>query len=154
RYRIFREEARATGWRQSPARNEATQPQTHQYQRAFNAIDAPETAALMREYLSDEHFGQLAARVLATQWISANEPSENNRLRSGVDFSRVEEKRSARASDPSATSEAAEAIFSVVQRLIADEATEDQKKHAVALGVIAARLPHGQRCATLQRLLS
>jgi hypothetical protein len=38
--------------------------------------------------------------------------------------------------------------------LIADEATEDQKKHAVALGVVAARLPHGQRDTTIQKLIS
>ena len=38
--------------------------------------------------------------------------------------------------------------------MIADDATEDQKKHAVALGIIAVRLPHGQRDATIQNLIS
>jgi hypothetical protein len=45
-------------------------------------------------------------------------------------------------------------LFSAIEPLIADEATEDQKKHAVALGVVAARLPHGQRDATIQKLIS
>ena len=66
----------------------------------------------------------------------------------------MEEKRAARTSDPAATSTEAEAIFSAIEPLIADEATEDQKKHAIALGVVAARLPHGQRDITIQKLIS
>lgn len=154
RYRAFREEAKAASWRQGKATDEASNSHTHEHQRAFHAINAPETAALMREYLHDEHFGELAAQVLAAQWTSANEPRDGERFRSGVDFSRVEEKRAARARDPAATSAEADAIFSAIEPLIADEATEDQKKHAVALGVVAARLPHGQRDATIQKLIS
>lgn len=154
RYRAFREEAKATGWRQGTAVNEARTLHTHEYQRAFQTIKAPETAALMCEYLQDEHFGQLAALVLAAQWTAANEPSDGERFRSGVDFSRVEERRAARASDPAATSAEADAIFSAIEPLIAHEATEEQKKHAVALGVVATRLPHGQRDATIKKLIS
>jgi alkylhydroperoxidase/carboxymuconolactone decarboxylase family protein YurZ len=156
RFRAFREEANATGWRPGKATNEARMLHTHAYQRAFQAINAPETAAMMREYLQDEHFGQLAALVLAAQWTAANEPSDGERFRfrGGVDFSRVEEKRAARASNPAATSPEAEAIFKSIEPLIADDATEDQKKHAVALGIVAVRLPHGQRDATIQKLIS
>ena len=154
RYRAFRDEARATGWRQGKALDEARTPHTHEYQRAFQAINAPETAALMREYLHDEHFGQLAALVLVAQWTAAHEPSDGERFRGGVDFSRVGQKRAARARDPAATSAEADAIFGAIEPLIADEATEDQKKHAVALGIVAARLPHGQRDATIQKLIS
>ena len=154
RYRAFREEAKATGWRQGKAVDEAGTPHTHEYQRAFQAINAPETAALMCEYLRDEEFRQQSALVLAAQWTAANEPSDGGRFGGGVDFSRVEEKRAARASDPAATSAEADAIFSVIEPLIAHEATEEQKKHAVALGVVAVRLPHGQRDATIQKLIS
>jgi hypothetical protein len=38
--------------------------------------------------------------------------------------------------------------------LIAADATADQKTHAVALGIVAARLPHGQRDATIRKLIS
>src|SRR3546814_7637401 len=69
RYRAFREKATASGWRDRDAVHEAQHPHMHEYQRAFLAINAPETAALMREYLTDEHFGELAARVLAFQWF-------------------------------------------------------------------------------------
>jgi hypothetical protein len=154
RFRAFREEAAATGWRENPATNEARRLYSNEYQRAFLAINAPETTTLMRDYLPDEHFGRLAALVLAAQWTAANEPSDEKRFRGSVDYSRVKEKRTARAADPAATSPEAEAIFSAIAPLIADDATADQKKHAVALGSVAARLPHGQRDATIQKLLS
>ena len=153
-YRTFREEAKATGWRQGTAKNEAGMLHTHEYQHAFQAITGSETALLMRDYLLDEHFGQSAALVLASQWTAANEPSHENRFGRGVDFSRVEEKRAARAMDPAATSAEAEAIFGAIESLIADDATEVQKKHAVALGIVATRLPHGQRDTTIQKLIS
>jgi hypothetical protein len=68
RYRAFREESKANGWRQSEALNEARWPHTHEYQRAFMGIMAPETDRLVSEYLADEHFGELAAKVLAAHW--------------------------------------------------------------------------------------
>jgi hypothetical protein len=154
RYRAVRAEAEATGWREGKTTNEARSPNTHQYQRAFSAINAPETAVLMREYLYDEQFGYLAAVVLAEQWTAANEPAKKEIFHSEVDFSRVEEKRRARAHDPTTTSAEADTIFSAIEPLIADAATENQKKHALALGIIAARLPHGQRDATIQKLIS
>lgn len=154
RYRVFRAEAQAAGWRQGKSTNEARILYTHEYQRAFQSISAPETAVLMREYLHDVDFGELAALVLTAQWTAANEPSNWKRFGVGVDFSRVEEKRAVRANDPAATSAEADAIFSAIQPLIADEATEDQKKHAVALGVVATRLPHGERNETIKKLIS
>src|SRR5262249_55712990 len=114
RYRAFREEAQAAGWRHGDAVNEARTPCTHEYQWAFSAIDAPETAALMREYLTEEHFGALAAQVLASQWQRANEPPSDKRFLGGVDFSHVKEKRASRAADPAATSAEAETILTAV----------------------------------------
>lgn len=154
RWRAFKEQARVDHYRGGTATDEARMSWTLQYQRAFHAISGPETAALMREYLSDEEFGHPAALVLAEQWRAVNEPSDGERWRNGVDFSRVEEKRAARAADPAATSAEAEAIFSAIEPLIANEATEEAKKHAVALGIVAARLPHGERDAMIQKLLS
>ncbi len=153
RYRGLRAEAQAAGWRPGEAVNEARQPMTHEYQRAFLAIKTPETAAMMKGYLADEHFGALAAQVLAGQWRTANEPPKDRRFLSGVDFSGVEEKRAARHADPDATCEEAETIFAAIESLIADDATDEQKRLAVALGIAAARLPHGQRDGTIQKLI-
>jgi hypothetical protein len=154
RYRAFREKATASGWKDPDAVREAQNPHMHEYQRAFIAIKTPETATLMREYLTDEHFGELAARVLAAQWFEANEPKDNKKFRIGVDFSRVEARRETRAADPAATSIEAEAIFSAIETLIVDGSPDAQVKLAVALGIIGARLPHGQRDATMQKLIS
>ena len=154
RWRAFKEQARADQYRGGTATNEAHTSWTLQYQRAFQAISGPETTALMRDYLADVDFGHPAALILASQWTAANEPSDGGRFGGGVDFSRVEEKRAAHTRDPAETSTEAEAIFSVIEPLIADAATEDQKKHAVALGIVAVRLPHGQRDATIQKVIS
>lgn len=137
RWRAFREQARA-----------------EQYQRAFHAITDPETAALMREYLPDEDFGRPAALVLAGQWRAANEPSNDKHWRSGPDFSRVTEKREARASHPTASSSQADAIFDAIEPLISGDATETMKKHAVALAIVASALPHGLRADSINSLLA
>jgi hypothetical protein len=147
-------EAHAAGWRQGEAVNEARQPWTGEYQRAFLAIHAPETAAMMQEYLADEHFGALAAQVLAEQWITANDPPKDKRFLAGVDLSRVVERRAARAADPDVTSAEAEAIFAAIELLIRDGVTDEQKRLAVALCTVASRLPHGQRDSTIQKLIA
>jgi hypothetical protein len=66
----------------------------------------------------------------------------------------VKEKRAAHATNPAFTSAEAEAIFAAIEPLISDGATEDQKKLAVGLGIVAARLPHGQRDATIEKLIN
>ncbi len=155
RYRLAREEAKANGWRPGKARDEAQNPLTHEYFRAFQAISAPETAALMRQLLADEYLGEDAAKVLAIQWIAVNEPNEERAfLRRGIEFSRLAEKRAMRAREPSSTSAEAEAIFGCVEALLTGNPTEEQKKLAVALAIVAAPLPHGERGALIQRLIS
>lgn len=153
RYRAFRAEAHATGWQHSQAVSEAQSPYTSEYQRAFMAIQTPETIAMMTEYLSDEDFGELAAQVLADQWSTKNESPKEKRFFGGVDFSGVEEKRIARVVDPDTTSAEAEIIFAAIEPLIADCATDEQKRLAVALGIVASRLPHDKRSDTLQKLI-
>ena len=154
RYRAFREKAVASGWKNRDAVQEAQWPQTHEYQRAFIAINAPETAVLMGEYLADEHFGELAARVLLIQWIEANEPKGDRKFGAEVDFSHVEKRRAALASDPSETSTEAEAIFDAIDTLTAEGATDEKLKLGIALGIVGARLPHGQRKSTIQKLIT
>jgi hypothetical protein len=154
RYRDFRAQAEAEGWRPSAALQEARVPHTNEYQWAFLAIRTPETAALMREYLEDEHFGSLAARVLTDQWRTANEPPKDKHFLGGIDWSDVEAKRAARAANPAATCDEAEAIFAAIDRLTADGATKKQQMLAVSLGITGLRLPHGYRDATIRKLIS
>jgi len=153
RWRAFREQAEAERYRGGTATNEARISWMTQYQRAFHAISGPETAALMREYLPDQEFGHSAALVLAAQWRAENEPSDDRRWKGGLDFSRVAEKRAARALDPAASSVEADAIFSAIEPLMHGDATDTEKRHAVALAIVAAALPHGQRKDAVEALL-
>lgn len=154
RYRVFHAEAEAAGWQRGAAADQARTLYTGQYYRAFVAIPSPHTATIMKGYLTDVHFGELAAQVLAEHWRIANEPPTDRYLLSGVDFSLVKEKRKARASNPDRTSMEADAIFAAAERLATGEATEEQNRLAVALGTIASRLPHGQRAGTIRRLVA
>lgn len=153
RYRAFREQAETERWRGNAA-NQARISYTRAYQRAFTAIKAPETTALMVSYLPDEDFGETAALVLKVQWILANEPMDDGRFRGSVNFSHVEEKRALRARDAAMTCNEAEAIFEAIAPLIAESATEAQKKLAIKLAIQAVRLPHGKRPDTIKTLLS
>ncbi|MBE1707074.1 MULTISPECIES: NACHT domain-containing protein [Mesorhizobium] len=153
RYRAFRKQAEAERW-QGKATNEARTSYINRYQRAFTAINAPETTALMVSYLVDEHFGETAALVLKVQWILANEPMNDRRFPGSVDFTRVEEMRTLRAHRTTLTCNEAEAIFEAIVPLIADGVTVEQKKHAIKLAIQAVRLPHGERADTISALLA
>jgi len=154
RYRSFREMEKVSGWRDHSAVHEAQHPNTHEYQRAFTAIKAPETDALMGGYLTDDPFGELAARVLAAHWLEANEPEDDRKFFGGVDFSRIEARRAARAAKPAESCTEADMIFAAIDQLIAEGATDEQKRLAIALGIVGARLPHGERTATIEKLIA
>jgi len=154
RYRGFRAEAEEARWQHGPALNEARTLYAGLYYRAFAAIRSPQTVAMMKGYLTDPHFGELAAQVLAEHWRIANEPPSAHYVLGGVDFSRVRDKRKARALAPYSTSTEAEIIFAAAERLTTEEATDEQKRLAVALGTVASRLPHGQRSDMIVRLIA
>ena len=154
RYRTFREIAKASGWRDRDAVHEAQHPHTHEYQRAFIAIRTSETTSMMGEYLIDENFGELAATVLAAHWSEINESRSNRKFFGGIDFSRVESRRAVRASNPTESCVEADMIFAAIETLITEGTTEEQKRLAVSLGVVGARLPHGERAAAIENLIA
>ena len=152
RWRAFGEQARAEDYRGGIATNEARTSWMTWYQHVFLSIHCPETTALMEGYLLDEDFGQHAALVLAGQWRAANEPREDMWWIRSRDFARIGEKREAREREPNASSVEADAIFSAVEQLLVQDATDDAKKRVVALGAIAAGLPHGERADLIDAL--
>jgi hypothetical protein len=107
----------------------------------------------MREYLKDEHFGELAAKV----WRRSD---CRERAKRGARFLRAVSSfpmslRSVQcARDLAATSAEADAIFGAVESLIAEGTTEEEKKLAITLAIIAAALPHGRRDEMIRRLIS
>ena len=153
RCRGFHEAAKASGWRDLRAVREAQQSLTHEYQRAFIAIRKPETDAMMGEYLLDGDFGEPAARVLAVHWSEANEPKDDGIVAIGPNLSGVEARRAARGANPAESCPEADMIFAAVEKLIEPETTDEQKRLAVTLGIIAAGLPHGERVETINKLV-
>lgn len=143
RFRAFRARAAASGWTDQQARDESSWPHTHEYQRAFMAIDTPETAELMATYLPDEYFGELAAQVLASQWYKANETESFRRPAFRNIFSNVRDRRAARAAEPEATSAEANAIFSAVDTITSADMEEGGDRLAMSLATVGAALPHG-----------
>ena len=153
RRKSLAEQARALNYRDHPVTHASRMRWSHRYQGAFLAMRSPETAKLMEKYLLDEEFGHLAAIVLVEQWRATHEPRDEERRSNRPDFSRVAQKRDARQRDPGASSAEADVIFGTVEQLIGTHATEDKKKHAVALGTVAAVLPHGERDDILSTLI-
>ena len=61
-------------------------------------------------------------------------------------------RKAGREREPNASSAEADAIFSAVEQMIVEDATGDAKKRAVALGTVAAGLPHGERTDLIDAL--
>ena len=120
------------------------------YADAFVGVRCPEATDLMCGYLTDEHFGEYAARVLAAQWRNANEPPAQG---SWPDFSQVPDARAMRLRDPRATSLEAEAIFSAIANLTSAGSSDEMCRQAVALATAAVTIPHGERDEALAALL-
>lgn len=153
RYAAAHAAAAAANWRPGPDTDQARSPETHQYLHAFLALDAQETRALMRGYLTDPHFGELAVQVIVGQWVAKNEPPPEGRFSGGPDFSHVGARRAAWLTDPAATSEDADEIFRLVEALIANGVAEEQRQLGVRLATVATRLPHGDRTALFAKVL-
>ncbi|OWV86877.1 hypothetical protein [Rhizobium sp. R693] len=154
RYREFLEKANASKWRDQSAKHEAQHPHTHEYQQAFTAITGDESRRILAEYLTDPTFGECAARALAAHWSTANEPRDDKKFFGGVDFSRVEDRRTSRAASPSESCAEADLIFGAIEGLLSDGATTDQLKLAVTLGAVGSRLPHGDQSAIIEHLIA
>ena len=152
RYDALRKEAQASGWTGNVS-HEARMPMLDGYVSAFVAIDSLELIDYLKVYLNDNYFGHLAARVLVNQWIAKNESPQEKSYFRGINFDGVRERRTKLATHPDMTSDEAEVIFSSIEMLIVDGATDEQIKHAVKLGVTAARLPHGHHRETILRLI-
>lgn len=143
-YAGWRAKGHASGWTDQQARNEGSWPQTHEYCRAFLAIEGPEVPDLMRAYLADEHFGELAARVLAMHWTRANGLDRSADYPFRSTFEDVRERRRLAAIAPDATCDEADAIFEVAEKLSKASSPEYAGRLAISLAAAGASLPHGR----------
>lgn len=145
RWQAFKAQAVLDGYSSgSAAVNESRFSWEPQYERALFAI-GPAGRELLIQYLLDAQFGQASAKVLAAQWRHEYEPSVGRRWSSGSQYGKVKQKRDDRAQDPDASSQEADAIFEAAGKILGAAQTQEERDRAVALGTIAAALPHGQR---------
>ena len=151
-WRAYREEAKDKAYAQDGAMREARISWMSWYGSAFASIRSVETTQLMRQYLLDNEFGIHAAGVLAAQWRTENQPSEKKWGRQ-PDFSNVARMRSAREADPGMSSVEGDAIFDAIEQLIGGRMSDAEKRHAVALGIRGAGVPHGLRHETIATLI-
>lgn len=154
RLRTFRLQAEAENWKPGDALNEARTPHTHEYARAFRALEQPDTKGVLYCYLDDLHFGEEATGVLVEQWLLANEPPPVEPGMFGrLDFADVPARRVARTASPDETCAEADAIFAVIQKLLED-ANDDRVRLALAHGSRVVRLPHGNWRGVVTQLLA
>ncbi|MBB4097464.1 NACHT domain-containing protein [Sphingomonas kyeonggiensis] len=151
RLRDARASAHASDWQNSVAAKEAQSPLTEMYRRAFAAIVDPRTTELMLAYLDDPDFGQMAAGVLAEQWLSAHRPVMETRFGGGPDFSRVRALRREWLDNPAASTVEADAILAAAGRI--QDAGADGAARALAFATIAAPIPHGGHGALFRTLI-
>jgi hypothetical protein len=151
-WKAFRDTAQAEHW-QGPARNEASWSHTGDYQRALFGMSVPGAREVAIRHLDDPLFAGEAARLLALQWETENQPETPGPFRPSPDFSHVAVRRTALVADPSLTCSQSEAILAVVERLVTEECDTEALGHALSLAIVAARLPHGNRTALFNTLL-
>ena len=151
-WRADREEAKDWAYVPGGATRETPTSWMSWYRSAFASIKCGETTQLMRQYLLDDEFGVDAAGVLAGQWRTENQPSEKKWGRQ-PDFSNVPRMRSAREADLGMSSVEGDVIFDAIEQVIGGRISDAEKRHAVALGICGAAVPHGRRDETIATLI-
>ena len=154
-YGCFHERVRQKGRADPDAIHEAQHPYLTEYYRALCAIEGPECDELVSAYLTNLHFGELAAQILRDHWAKANLPKSDSPFFGGVDFSDVAARRQEFAAAPTLGSPGAERIFAAIDG-IADQGLEqdDRKLLALALAAVGTSMPHGARRGTIDRLIA
>ncbi|TIR04084.1 ATP-binding protein [Mesorhizobium sp.] len=123
------------------------------YRDVLTAIGSRQAADVLLRYLDDEEFGYVAAAGLRLIWMRDRGLYDPKPFRPWPDFERAAVNREKRYASPAETSEFAEAMFRVIQTLVS---TRDSKAltRAAALAAIAVVMPHGNKQAILDELIS
>jgi hypothetical protein len=124
------------------------------YARAFAAMRGGPAVALLTRDLSDLRWGIDAAGALYEIWSVDNPPVENRILGGWTDFSQHLSRRAQRRAGTPATSEFAEAIFTVVRDLGVGAKSDAEQQHALALAATGLGLPHGTKRREIDELLA
>jgi hypothetical protein len=158
RGRVVWEAVNAARARGRPLRVDGRMSWSAHYHRALVSIGGHEVILAMTAYLPDRgqgSFGADAAGVLFELWDRDHRPLQNDPAAYRQDFADVRARRRARqgaAKEPVSAESAA--IFAVVEELATPGSDGIAQLHALRLAKIGLALPHGDRAATIGRLLS
>ncbi len=154
-YAGFRERVRQSGRADRDAIQQAQHPFLTEYYRALRAIEGTECDDLVATYLTNVHFGELAAQILRDHWTRATLPKSDKMFFGGVDFSNVVGRRQEKAAQPEFSAAEADRIFDAIDTLTARGLEQDEQKQlALALAAVGTTMPHGERRETIDRLLA
>ena len=123
------------------------------YRDALVAIGTDSATAVLTNHLSDEYFGSEAAVGIALIWLRSH--GREDQIRSGIwpKTDAILANRESRRIDPSATTPEAEAIFACVETLL-NGGEPEHVRRAASMASAAMLLPHGDKTASLERLLA
>jgi len=152
-YAEFRERVRQNARADRDAVQEAQHPFLTDYYRALCAIEGPECDEFVTGYLTNAHFGALAAQVLRGHWSQANLPKSDKMFFGAVDFSSVADRRTDRLDAPGFSTAEANSIFHAIDQLM-EQDLEDRKHLVFELAAIGTTMPHGERRETIDRLIA
>ena len=126
------------------------------YQNAFVAIGGDDVPPLMKSYLPNLQFGLEAANVLATRWRNASPSSADKPVGGWPSFGEATQNRAARLESlaPLPTTEAAEAIFTVVREVLTTAESDNERRHAIGLAQIGLSIPHGAKREDIDALVN
>ncbi|MBO3758902.1 hypothetical protein [Ciceribacter sp. L1K22] len=129
---------------------------TWTYRDALAAIGTEEVKDLLVEYLDDPDFSQEAAVALRQIWDKAVAGGEKDikPFRSWPDFGLALANLARREANPTATTDAAEAILSAATKIISSDSDTPQLSKAAALAGVAVTMPHGNKKELLEGLVA
>jgi len=137
----------------SEALREVRNNQVWAYERAFLAIDHPDTSATMRTYLRHPLLAGLASKVLAIQWLRRNESPREGHFH-GIDLRDVAERRTALNAHPDVICEEASWIFKAAKEWQITAVTDRELSIIREMVTEAARLPLGKNWSFVREIIS
>jgi hypothetical protein len=123
------------------------------YRDALVAVGTDEAERVLREHLSDQHFGREAAVGLMLIWRNQTDLEGQAHLGRWPDANAAAVARQFRDKNPATTTASAEAIFSTVTALLDHREPQDLLRAASMAGT-AVLMPHGDKSVTLDRILA
>ncbi|MBS3652561.1 hypothetical protein KEU06_28695 [Pseudaminobacter sp. 19-2017] len=155
RWRASKEEWRGNRQRGSIS-PDVSHSYTWTYRDALAAVGTDEVKELLVGYLDDLDFAEEAAVALRQIWDKevGGQEKDSRPFRSWPDFGLALANHARRKANPTATTDASEAIFAAAAKIISGDAGIRELSRAAALAGIAVTMPHGDKQELLHGIVT